>query len=55
MHHGDDPACYNANLAAIFPLCDRLFGTYIDPDTVRADLRFGTSEQAPAWRLALGK
>jgi sterol desaturase/sphingolipid hydroxylase (fatty acid hydroxylase superfamily) len=54
VHHSDLPAYYGSNVAAIFPIWDRLFGTYVDPDTVPSQLSFGTNEKAAAWRLAVG-
>ncbi len=54
IHHSDNPDYYGNNLAGILPIWDRLFGTYVDPDTVRGKLGFGTDEKAPAWRLAIG-
>jgi sterol desaturase/sphingolipid hydroxylase (fatty acid hydroxylase superfamily) len=54
IHHSDNPEYYGANVAALFPIWDRLFGTYVDPDRVAGRLNFGTNEQTPPWRLALG-
>jgi sterol desaturase/sphingolipid hydroxylase (fatty acid hydroxylase superfamily) len=54
VHHSDNPAYYGANIAAIFPIWDHLFGTYVDPEAVPGQLGFGTNEKAAAWRLALG-
>jgi sterol desaturase/sphingolipid hydroxylase (fatty acid hydroxylase superfamily) len=54
VHHSDDPAHYRANLAPLFPIWDRLFGTYVDPESVRRPLSFGIGERVPAVRLAIG-
>jgi len=54
IHHSDNPAYYGSNVAALLPVWDRLFGTYVDPDTVARDMAFGTNEKAAAWRLAVG-
>jgi len=54
IHHSDNPAYYGANVAALFPIWDRLFGTYVDPDRIEGELRFGTNERAARWRLVLG-
>jgi sterol desaturase/sphingolipid hydroxylase (fatty acid hydroxylase superfamily) len=54
IHHSDNPAHNGANLAALFTMWDRLFGTYIDPDEVKEPLSFGIGEQVPLPRLALG-
>lgn len=31
LHHSKDPRYYNKNFAAIFPVIDMMFGTYVDP------------------------
>jgi len=54
IHHSDNPAHYKANLAALFTIWDRLFGTYFDPEQVREPLSFGIGEKVPLVRLALG-
>jgi len=54
IHHSDNPAHSGRNLAALFTLWDRLFGTYLDPEEVRAPLRFGIGEHVSLPRLALG-
>ena len=43
-----------ANLAALFTVWDRLFGTYVNPDNVKEPLSFGIGEEVPAGRLVLG-
>ncbi len=54
IHHSDKPEHYLANLAALFTIWDRLFGTYVDPDSVKDDLSFGIGEEVPPLRLVLG-
>jgi sterol desaturase/sphingolipid hydroxylase (fatty acid hydroxylase superfamily) len=54
VHHSDDPVHYRANLAALFPIWDHIFGTYVDPDGVRQPLSFGIGERVPALRLVVG-
>ena len=54
IHHSDNPAHYKANLAALFTIWDRLFGTYVNPDEVKEPLSFGIGEKVPLVRLALG-
>ncbi len=54
IHHSDNPAYYGRSIASIFPIWDRLFGTYVDPDKVPRQTSFGTNEKASVWRLALG-
>jgi sterol desaturase/sphingolipid hydroxylase (fatty acid hydroxylase superfamily) len=43
-----------ANLATLFTVWDRLFGTYVDPDSVKGELSFGIGEEVPPLRLVLG-
>lgn len=54
IHHSDDPQFYNKNLASLFTVWDRLFGTYMDPDKVNSKLSFGTGEKDDPVRLVLG-
>ncbi|SLM47954.1 putative sterol desaturase [Nitrospira japonica] len=54
IHHSNRPEHYTANLAALFTVWDRLFGTYVDPDKVSEPLSFGIGEKVPLPRLALG-
>jgi len=54
IHHSADPQHYTLNLASLFTIWDRLFGTYCDPDTVPAELRFGTGTEENPVRLVLG-
>jgi len=54
IHHSADPQHYVANMANLFTVWDRLFGTYIDPDTVRTELSFGIGAEENPVRLVLG-
>jgi sterol desaturase/sphingolipid hydroxylase (fatty acid hydroxylase superfamily) len=54
VHHSSDSAHYTRNLAPLFSVWDRVFGTYRDPSTVPADLRFGIGERVPLARLIAG-
>ncbi len=54
VHHSDDPKHYRSNLAALFPIWDRLFGTYTNPAEVPRNLSFGIGENVPVIRLAIG-
>jgi sterol desaturase/sphingolipid hydroxylase (fatty acid hydroxylase superfamily) len=54
VHHSNDPQYYNANVSALFPIWDHLFGTYHDPAPVQGKIHFGTQETASRLRLALG-
>jgi sterol desaturase/sphingolipid hydroxylase (fatty acid hydroxylase superfamily) len=54
IHHSDNPEHFVRNLAPIFPVWDRLFGTYFDPDKVGGELSFGTGEKTNPVRLLVG-
>ena len=54
IHHSDNPDHYRSNLAALFPIWDHLFGTYVDPETVQKPLTFGIGESVPPIRLFIG-
>ena len=54
IHHSNEPEHYVANLGALFTVWDRMFGTYVDPDTLRRELSFGIDEKVPLIRLAVG-
>ncbi len=54
IHHSDDPVHYRSNLAALFPIWDHLFGTYLDPEKVGRNLTFGIGESVSPIRLVIG-
>jgi len=54
IHHSDDSQFYMKNLASLFTVWDRLFGTYVDPDKVTTNLSFGTGKKENPARLVLG-
>jgi sterol desaturase/sphingolipid hydroxylase (fatty acid hydroxylase superfamily) len=55
IHHSADSRHYMANMGNIFSIWDRMFGTYIDPDTIVAsDLSFGIPTKENTVRLVLG-
>jgi sterol desaturase/sphingolipid hydroxylase (fatty acid hydroxylase superfamily) len=54
IHHSDQPEHYGANLGSLFTIWDRLFGTYVDPETVTGKLTFGIGERVGPIRLAIG-
>jgi sterol desaturase/sphingolipid hydroxylase (fatty acid hydroxylase superfamily) len=54
IHHSDDPEHYGRNMASLFTVWDRLFGTYLDPEKVDAKLSFGIGEKENPARLVLG-
>lgn len=54
VHHSADPAHYTRNLAPLFSVWDRLFGTYHDPAQTVGKLSFGIGERVPLPRLMTG-
>jgi sterol desaturase/sphingolipid hydroxylase (fatty acid hydroxylase superfamily) len=54
IHHSDRPEHYMANLAALFTIWDRIFGTYADPGALRRELSFGIDDKVSLIRLSLG-
>lgn len=54
MHHSTDQAHHDKNLAILFSVWDRLFGTFVDPEPHVGHLTFGIPEKVPAPRLILG-
>lgn len=53
-HHSANLARSNSNFGFIFTWWDRMFGTYIDPDTVPPDDQLGLNYEASHWRMLLG-
>jgi sterol desaturase/sphingolipid hydroxylase (fatty acid hydroxylase superfamily) len=43
IHHSDDAELHDGNYGSLFSIWDRLFGTYLDPDTTEPR-KFGTGE-----------
>lgn len=54
IHHSDNLVHSNANFGVTFTVWDRLFGTYVDPETVEQPISFGIGEQVPLVRLVAG-
>ncbi|HEU5408608.1 MAG TPA: sterol desaturase family protein [Nitrospira sp.] len=54
IHHSDKSEHYMANLGTLFTVWDRLFGTYVNPESVKGELSFGIGEKVPPLRLVLG-
>jgi sterol desaturase/sphingolipid hydroxylase (fatty acid hydroxylase superfamily) len=56
IHHATDPALAGKNIASILTIWDRLFGTYVNPDHVKAErLEFGADvETVPRYRMVFG-
>jgi len=53
VHHSADRR-HLGNFGSLFTLWDRLFGTYIAPDSITRPLRFGTGEADHPLRLVAG-
>ncbi len=54
IHHSEKVEHHVANLGSWLTIWDRMFGTYVNPETVKTELVFGTGEQDPSWRVVLG-
>ena len=55
IHHSSNPDHYYMNLGNLFTFWDRLFGTYLDPDTLETkELQFGIGEKLNPVRLIAG-
>jgi sterol desaturase/sphingolipid hydroxylase (fatty acid hydroxylase superfamily) len=55
IHHSDALEHRDKNFGSLFSVWDRLFGTYVDPETVQAEkLSFGIGEDRHPVRLFLG-
>jgi sterol desaturase/sphingolipid hydroxylase (fatty acid hydroxylase superfamily) len=54
IHHSTDPQHYMANMANLFSVWDRLFGTYVNPERVRTELSFGITTRENPIRLVSG-
>jgi len=53
VHHSSAPEHHCANLGSYFTVWDRLFGTYVDPETA-GDLVFGLVDAPSPLRVAVG-
>lgn len=53
VHHANNPAVYTMNLGTMLTIWDRMFGTYVDPETV-GEITFGIDGHDSVARLALG-
>jgi sterol desaturase/sphingolipid hydroxylase (fatty acid hydroxylase superfamily) len=54
IHHSADPQHYEANMGNMFTIWDRLFGTYVNPDTTTPDFALGLGTRENPVRLMLG-
>jgi sterol desaturase/sphingolipid hydroxylase (fatty acid hydroxylase superfamily) len=54
IHHSDKPQHYGKNLGNLLTVWDRLFGTYLNPDSLDTQLSFGIGEKENPIRLMLG-
>lgn len=53
-HHVAREAVANANYGTIFSIWDRLFGTWVSPDTISHDERHGLEGTETHWRMIFG-
>lgn len=54
VHHTDRPEWYNQNLGSLMTIWDRFFGTYINPDDIDGELKYGLENTPSLWRMVLG-
>jgi sterol desaturase/sphingolipid hydroxylase (fatty acid hydroxylase superfamily) len=54
IHHSTNMKLATKNFAAIFPIWDKIFGTYVDPSVAPKELTFGLSEKRSTLRLISG-
>lgn len=54
IHHSADPQHHNKNIGIFFTVWDRLFGTYVQPESTVGHIRFGIDQQVPLARLYTG-
>lgn len=54
IHHSEDPSHYTANLGSLLTIWDRLFGTYVNPESLKKEIAFGIGEDVHPVRLAIG-
>ncbi len=54
IHHSADPKHANRNFGSMLCIWDRMFGTFLDPDDVRAPLEFGIPEAVSGPRMIVG-
>ena len=52
--HSVDLKYFKANMSNLLSIWDRLFGAYVDPDTVPIDFSFGIGGKENPIRLTLG-
>jgi sterol desaturase/sphingolipid hydroxylase (fatty acid hydroxylase superfamily) len=53
VHHSRNPLHHTTNLGSRLTIWDRLFGSYVNPETID-EISFGIDDQTSAARLALG-
>lgn len=54
IHHSHERRYSDSNYGLIFTFCDRLFGTFTDPDSVPESFPLGLNYRNSNWRLLLG-
>jgi len=54
IHHSEDPSHYTANLGSLLTIWDRLFGTYVNPESLKKEIAFGIGEDVHPVRLVIG-
>ena len=54
VHHHPNPRYTNSNYGFLFTIWDRMFGTFVDPDSVEDKGKLGLDYEQDDWSLFLG-
>ena len=54
VHHGADPKLNNSNFGFLLTVWDRMFGTYVSPNSVPDDFPLGLNYKVGATRMLIG-
>ncbi len=52
--HHSQMGTQNKNFGNVFSVWDRLFGTYVAPEKIRSDFKYGLKEKPATWRMMIG-
>ncbi len=52
--HHSQLGTQNKNFGNVFTVWDRLFGSYVDPNKIRSDFKYGLKDQPNKWRSMTG-
>jgi sterol desaturase/sphingolipid hydroxylase (fatty acid hydroxylase superfamily) len=52
--HHSQMGTQNKNFGNVFTIWDRAFGTYVDPNLIKKDFKYGLKEKPKNWRMMIG-